>query len=114
MRYRRILGLASRPGSGNPHARDVDQTYVDWDLTSFEAFMLKRQEMLPDERLSLWRFSGSWEVTSDRETPSMGMIHMTHYGSLLPIWEFLDKPSNESLPLLSLEEFTDIVRDRYI
>ena len=66
---------------------DVGQNYVDWDFTSgnsFEAFMLKRQEMERDERPSLWRTNGSWEVTSDRETPSMGMIHMAHYGSLPP------------------------------
>ena len=33
---------------------DVGQAYVDWDLTSgnaFEAFIFKRQEMEPDERL---------------------------------------------------------------
>ena len=66
---------------------DVGQAYVDWDLTSgnaFEAFMLKRQEIERDERPSLWRTNGTWEVTSDRETPSMGMIHMAHYGSLPP------------------------------
>ena len=71
----------------------MGQSYVDWDLTSgnaFEAFMLKRQEIEPDERPSLWRNNGSWEVTSDRETPSLGMIHMAHYGDLSPIWEFLD------------------------
>ena len=90
----------------------MGQTYVDWDLTSgnaFEAFMFKRQEVEPDERPALWRTNGAWEVTSGRETPSMGMIHMAHYGPLPPIWDLLDKPSNESLPLLSLEEFTDIL-----
>ena len=118
---RAAWGIEGLWGSNQDQARetllqelfpDVGQTYVDWDLTSgnaFEAFMFKRQEMLPNERPSLWRTNGSWEVTSDRETPSLGMIHMAHYGSLPPIWEFLDKPSNESLPLLSLEEFTDIV-----
>jgi hypothetical protein len=69
---------------------DVGQTYVDWDLTYGNA---------PDERPSLWRTNGAWEVTSDRETPSMGMIHMAHCGPLPPIWDLLDKPSNESLPL---------------
>ena len=57
----------------------MGQTYVDWDLTSgnaFEAFMFKRQEVEPDERPALWRTNGAWEVTSDKETPSMGMIHM--------------------------------------
>ena len=84
---------------------DVGQTNVDWDLTSgnaSEAFMFKRQEVEPDERPALWRTNGAWEVTSDRETPSMGMIHMARYGPLPPIWDLLDKPSNEtpSLPEL--------------
>ena len=53
-------------------------------LQEIEAFMFKRQEIEPDERPSLSRTNGAWEVTSDRETPSMGMIHMAHYGPLPP------------------------------
>ena len=37
------------------------------------------------------------------------MIHKAHYGPLPPIWDLLDKPSNTTLPLLSLEEFTGIM-----
>ena len=37
------------------------------------------------------------------------MIHTALYGPLPPIWDFLDKRSNETLHLLRLEEFADIV-----
>ena len=37
------------------------------------------------------------------------MIYMVHFGPLPPIWDLLDKRSDEALQLLSLEEFTDIV-----
>ena len=64
---------------------------------------------MPDERSALWRLEGGWEETTASETPSLAMIHMAHYGPLPPIWDFLDKCSSETLHLLSLEEFTDIV-----
>ena len=58
---------------------DVAESYVNWDLTygnALEAFMSKRQEVAPAERPALWRVNGPWEDTSNRETPSMGMIHI--------------------------------------
>ena len=47
---------------GKSSCKSCSRTCVDWDLTSgnaFEAFMFKRQEMLPDERPSLLSTNGS-------------------------------------------------------
>ena len=43
------------------------------------------------------------------ETPSMAWLHMAHVGELSPIWDLLDFTSAETLHLLSLVEFTDLL-----
>ena len=69
---------------------DLAESYVDWDFvsgSSFEAFMTQRQDAMPDERPALWCIDGAWQDRTTRETPSLAMIHMTHYGPLPPIWK---------------------------
>ena len=43
------------------------------------------------------------------ETPSMAWLHMAHVGELSPIWDLPDFTSAETLHLLSLVEFTDLL-----
>jgi hypothetical protein len=45
----------------------------------------------------------------------MAWLHMAHTGPLPPIWVLLDlQPSAETLHLLSLVEFTDLVRNAFV
>jgi hypothetical protein len=52
------------------------------------------------------------EDTPNDEVPSMAWLHMAHTGPLPPIWDLLDlQPSAETLHLLSLVEFTDLLNE---
>ena len=46
----------------------------------------------------------------DDETPTMAVLHMVHVGPLSPLWLLLDcQPTVETLHLLNLEEFADLI-----
>ena len=53
---------------------------------------------------------GPLEDAPNDEVPSMAWLHMAHTGPLPPIWDYLDlQPSADTLHLLSLVEFTDLL-----
>jgi hypothetical protein len=56
------------------------------------------------------RRDGPLEDVPNDEVPSMAWLHMAHTGPLPPIWDLLDlQPNAETLHLLSLVEFTDLL-----
>ena len=58
----------------------------------------------------IWKLDGPLEDAPADETPTMAWLHMAHAGPLPPIWYLLDcLPTHETLHLLNLEEFTDLV-----
>jgi hypothetical protein len=64
----------------------------------------------PDETQHIWKLYGSLEDVLNDEVPSMAWQHMAHTGPLPPIWDLLDlQPSAETLQLLNLVEFTDLL-----
>ena len=85
---------------------DLGESLADWDFTSahsLEAFMNQGQDAEPDDCRAIWHLDGVWEETSATETSSLAMLHMAHSGPLPSIWDLLDKRSNETLHLLSLD-----------
>jgi len=64
----------------------------------------------PDETRHIWKLDGPLETNPNDETPSMAWLHMAYVGPLPLIWDLLDhQPSAETLHLLSLVEFTDLL-----
>jgi hypothetical protein len=64
----------------------------------------------PDETQHIWKLDGPLEDVPNDEVPSMAWQHMAHTGSLPLIWDLLDlQPSAETLHLLNLVEFTDLL-----
>jgi hypothetical protein len=64
----------------------------------------------PDETRHIWKLDGPLEDVPNDEVPSMAWLHMAHTGPLPPIRDLLDlQPSAETLHLLSLVEFTDLL-----
>ena len=63
--------------------------------------------------LPLWKLDGPLEDAPVDETPTSALLHTTHAGPLPPIWDLLDcaQPQVETLHLLNLEEFTDLVNE---
>ena len=87
--------------------------YENWDFKQADVLMVfLNQRMLaaPDETRHIWKLDGPLEDVPNDEVPSMAWLHMAHTGPLPPIWDLLDlQPSAETLHLLSLVEFTDLL-----
>ena len=84
--------------------RDLQQGYV------LQSFMDQRVLAAPDETQHIWKLDGPLEDVPNDEVPSMAWQHMAHTGPLPPIWDLLDlQPSAETLHLLNLVEFTDLL-----
>jgi hypothetical protein len=85
-----------------------ESSYDDWDYQQSEVLLaFKNQRMLaaPDEIRHIWKLDGPLE-----DALSMAWLHMAHVGLLPPIWDLLDhQPAAETLHLLSLVEFTDLL-----
>jgi hypothetical protein len=74
------------------------------------AFLNQRMLAAPDETRHIWTLDGPLEDTPNDEAPTMVWLHMVHTGPLPPIWDLLDlQPNAETLHLLSLVEFTDLL-----
>ena len=72
--------------------------------------MDQRVRAAPEETQHIWKLDGPLEDVPNDEVPSMAWQHMAHTGSLPPIWDLLDlQPSAETLHLLNLVEFTDLL-----
>ncbi len=64
----------------------------------------------PDETRHIWKLDGPLEDAPNDEVPSMAWLHMAHTGPLPPIWDLFNlQPNSETLHLLSLVEFTDLL-----
>ena len=72
--------------------------------------MDQRVRAAQDETQHIWKLDGPLKVVPNDEVPSMAWQHMAHTGPLPPIWDLLDlQPSAETLHLLNLVEFTDLL-----
>jgi hypothetical protein len=73
-------------------------------------FLNQRMLAKLDESRHIWKLYGPLEDNPNDETPSTAWLHMAHVGPLPPICDLLDhQPSAETLHLLSLVEFTDLL-----
>jgi hypothetical protein len=94
---------------------DLNQEYNDWHLTSndpLQAFREQREDADPDADLKIWQLDGALLSTPAMEanqSNSRPLRSMAYAGRLPPVWPFLDDPVAESLHLLNLEEFTELV-----
>ena len=90
-----------------------ESVYENWDFKQADvlmAFLNQRMLVAPDETRHIWRLDGPLEDVPNDEVLSMAWLHMAHVGPLPPIWDLLDvQPSAETLYLLSLVEFTDLL-----
>ena len=74
------------------------------------AFLNQRMLAATDETRHIWKLDGPLEDVPNDEVPSMAWLHMAHVGPLPLIWDLLDlQPNSETLHLLSLVEFTDLL-----
>ena len=73
--------------------------------------MNQRVLAAPSEPRHIWKLDGPLEDAPADETPTSAWLHMAHAGPLPPIWDLLDcaQPQVETLHLLNLEEFTDLI-----
>ena len=73
--------------------------------------MNQRMLVAPSEPRHIWKLDGPLEDAPADETPTAAWLHIAHAGSLPPIWDLLDcaQPQVETLHLLNLEEFTDLL-----
>jgi hypothetical protein len=94
---------------------DLNQEYDDWHLTStdpLQAFREQREDADPDADLKIWQLDGALLSTPAMEanqSNSRSLRSMAHAGRLPPVWPFLDDPIAETLHLLNLEEFTELL-----
>jgi len=73
-------------------------------------FLNQRMLAKLDESRHIWKLYGPLEDNPNDETPSTAWLHMAHVGPLPPICDLPDhQPSAETLHLLSLVEFTDLL-----
>ena len=91
-----------------------ESSYENWDYQqqdALQAFMDQRQLAAPTEPRHIWKLDGPLEDAPVDEIPTSTLLHMAHAGPLPPIWDLLDcaQPQLETLHLLNLEEFTDLV-----
>jgi len=90
-----------------------ESAYENWDLQQgdvLQSLMDQRVRAAPDETQHIWKLDGPLEDVPNDEIPSMAWQHMAHTGPLPPIWDLLDRqPSAETLHLLNLVEFTDLL-----
>jgi hypothetical protein len=108
------LQLAARQGTLSELFPDLgESSYENWDFKQADVLMaFLNQQMLaaPDETRHIWKLDDPLEDVPNDEVPSMAWLHMAHTGPLPPIWDLLYlQPSAETLHLLSLVEFTDLL-----
>ena len=108
------LQLAARQGTLSELFPDLgESSYENWDFKQVDvlmAFLNQRKLVAPDETRHIWKLDGPLEDAPNDEVPSMAWLHMAHTGPLPPIWDLLDlQPNSETLHLLSLVEFTDLL-----
>ena len=108
------LQLAARQGTLSDLFPDLGESvYENWDFKQADvlmAFLNQRMLAAPDETRHIWKLDGPLEDVLNDEVPSMAWLHMAHTGPLPPIWDLLDlQPNAETLHLLSLVEFTDLL-----
>ena len=108
------LQLAARHGTLSELFPDLGESvYDNWDFQQADvlmAFLNQRMLAAPDETRHIWKLDGPLENVPNDEVPSMAWLHMAHVGPLPPIWDLLDlQPNSETLHLLSLVEFTDLL-----
>ncbi len=85
-------------------------SYENWDFKQADVLMAFLNQAEPDETRHIWKLDGPLEDAPSDEAPSMPWLHMAHTGPLPPIWDLLDlQPNSETLHLLSLVEFTDLL-----
>ena len=106
--------LAARHGTLSELFPDLGESvYDNWDFKQADvlmAFLNQRMLAAPDETRHIWKLDGPLEDAPNDEVPSMAWLHMAHTGPLPPIWDLLDlQPNSETLHLLSLVEFTDLL-----
>ena len=85
---------------------DLNQEYNDWHLTStdsLQAFREQREDADPDADLKIWQLDGAL-----LSTPAME-ANQSNSRPLPPVWPFLDDPVAETLHLLNLKEFTELL-----
>ena len=83
---------------------DLGESFDDWDFSAGEGFHVVPSEV----HRAVWRLDGVLE-TPDQRTPSVSELTMAHAGPLRPIWDIRDYPVMETLHLLSLEDFTELL-----
>ena len=106
LRRRTSLQLEARQGTLSDLFPDLDLQQGD----DLQSFMDQRVLAAPDETQHIWKLDGPLEDVPNHEVPSMAWQHMAHTGPLPPIWDLLDlQPSAETLHLLNLVEFTDLL-----
>ena len=72
--------------------------------------MNQRKLAAPDDIRHIWKLGEPLETAPHNESPSMAWLHIAHVGELPPIWDLLDhQPSADTLHLLSLVEFKDLL-----
>ena len=90
-----------------------ESSYDNWDYQQHDAlltFMNQRMLAAPSEPRHIWKLDGPLEDGPADETPTAAWLNMAHAGPLPPIWDLLDcQPHVETLHLLNIEEFTDLV-----
>jgi hypothetical protein len=93
----------------------MNQEYDDWHLTStdpLQAFREQREDADPDADLKIWQLDGallSTPAIEANQSTSRPLRSMAHAGRLPPVWPFLDDLVAETLHLLNLEEFTELL-----
>ena len=111
------MGCPPTCGSSRDPVRSLpdlgESVYENWDFKQADVLMtFLNQRMLaaPDETRHIWKLNGPLGDAPNDEVPSMAWLHMAHTGPLPPIWDLLDlQPSVETLHLLSLVVFTDLL-----
>ena len=95
--------------------RPDESSYDNWDYQQHEtllAFMNQCMLAAPTEPRHIWKLDGTLKDAPADETPTMALLYMAHVGPLPPIWDLLDcQPTVETLHLLKLEEFTDLINE---
>ena len=98
-----VIGSTSPPHELRGGSRDDGApSNENWDFKQADvlmAFLNQRMLAAPDETRHIWKLDGPLKDN-----------HMAHTGPLPPIWDLLDlQPHSETLHLLSLVEFTDLL-----
>ena len=111
------LQLAARQETLSDLFPDLGESvYENWDFQQgdiLQSFIKQRMLAAQDETRHIWKLDGPLEDVPSDEVPSMAWQHMAHTDPRPPIWDLLDlQPTTETLHLLSLVEFTDLLNGR--